>query len=83
MANSPLGAIEAHPAATPSPKLRAALEYLGDKLVTHPASRFKPTQHTLLDTWLASRRRPLAQSSRDYRGWLTTADLPRIAANAR
>jgi hypothetical protein len=37
-------------------KLRAALDYLGDKLATHRASRFKPTKHTLLDHWLAARR---------------------------
>jgi len=82
MDNSPLGATEHHPAAVPGPKLRAALEYLGDKLVTHPASRFKP-QHTLLDTWLASRRRSPAQTNSHYRGWLTRANLPRMAANDR
>jgi hypothetical protein len=37
-------------------KLRAALNYLGDRLATHRASRFKPAKHTLLDHWLAARR---------------------------
>jgi hypothetical protein len=37
-------------------KLRAALEYLGDRLTTHRASRFKPGRHFLLDEWLAARR---------------------------
>lgn len=83
MTNVSARATEPHAAAKPSPKLRAALEYLGDKLVTHPASRFKPTQHTLLDTWLAARRGSSAQPSRDYRSWLTTADLPRMAATDR
>jgi hypothetical protein len=36
-------------------KLRAALDYLGDKLATHHASRFKPAKRTLLDHWLAAR----------------------------
>jgi hypothetical protein len=83
MDNSPLAATETRPAAKPSPKLRAALEYLGDRLVTHPASRFKPRTDTLLDTWLASRRRSLARPRRDCRSWLTTADLLRVAANDR
>lgn len=39
-----------------SPKLRAALDYLGDKLVTHRASRFRPTTNSVLDEWLAGRR---------------------------
>ena len=39
-----------------SPKLRAALEYLGDRLSTHRDSRFKPRRLFLLDEWLASRR---------------------------
>ena len=37
-------------------KLRAALEYLGDRLSTHPASRYKPPGRPLLEEWLASRR---------------------------
>ena len=36
-------------------KLRAALDYLGDKLATHRASKFKPARRTLLDEWLAAR----------------------------
>ena len=83
MDNSSLDAVEAHPAAKSSAKLRAALEYLGDRLVTHPASRFKPSQLTLLDAWLAARRGALKQPSRGYRIWLTKADLPRMAANER
>jgi len=39
-----------------SAKLRAALDYLGDKLSTHPASRFTPPKSPLLDEWLATRR---------------------------
>ena len=39
-----------------SKKLRAARAALGDKLCTHPASRFKPTKWTLLDEWLTMRR---------------------------
>jgi hypothetical protein len=42
--------------ATMTAKLRAALDYLGDRLVTHRASRFKPAAHSLLDEWLATRR---------------------------
>ena len=80
MDNSPLGATEHHPAAVPGPKLRAALEYLGDKLVTHPASRFKPTKHSLLDEWLATRRRFLTRPSGNYRSWLTKSDLARLAS---
>ena len=36
-------------------KLRAALDYLGDRLATHHASSFKPAKHSLLDQWLAAR----------------------------
>jgi hypothetical protein len=39
-----------------SKKLRAARATLGDKLCTHPASRFKPAKLTLLDEWLVMRR---------------------------
>jgi hypothetical protein len=42
-----------------SEKLRAAREYLGDRLSTHPASRFKPAKRSLLDEWIAARRRPV------------------------
>jgi len=41
------------------PKLRAALEYLGDRLTTHPASRFKPATRSLLDEWRLARRATL------------------------
>ena len=37
-------------------KLRAALDYLGDKLVTHRASRFRPANRSVLDEWVATRR---------------------------
>src|SRR5262249_10034251 len=47
---------ELSPAVNISPKLRAALDYLGDKLVTHRASRFTPATNFLLDEWLAGRR---------------------------
>ena len=43
-------------------KLRAALEYLGDKLCTHPASRYKPSRRSLLDEWRAARRLELEQA---------------------
>jgi len=39
-----------------SKKLQAARALLGDRLCTHPESRFKPTKWTLLDEWLAMRR---------------------------
>jgi hypothetical protein len=39
-----------------SKKLQAARATLGDKLCTHPASRFKPAKLTLLDEWLLMRR---------------------------
>ena len=42
-----------------SAKLRAALEYLGDRLTTHPASRFKPATRSLLDEWRLARRATL------------------------
>ena len=42
-------------------KLRAARAALGDKLCTHPASRFKPTGWTLLDEWVAVRRATAAR----------------------
>ena len=43
------------PMAPMNAKLRAALEYLGDRLATHHASRFKPAKRALLDEWLAVR----------------------------
>ena len=47
--------------ATLSKKLLAARAALGDKLCTHPASRFKPTRWTLLDEWVAVRRATAAR----------------------
>ena len=41
-----------------SAKLHAALDYLGDKLATHRASRFKPAKQYLLREWLSARRMP-------------------------
>ena len=43
------------PPSITSTKLRAAFEYLGDKLVTHRDSRFKPVSRFLLDDWRATR----------------------------
>lgn len=43
------------PMAPMNAKLHAALEYLGDRLATHHASRFKPARRALLDEWLAVR----------------------------
>ena len=61
---------ETEPHSTPmSPKLRAALDYLGDKLATHRASRFKPAKHYLLDEWLVKRR--------------ATASLPGVGTGVR
>ena len=42
-----------------SSKLRAALEYLGEHLCTHRASRFKPRANFVLDEWRARRRGPV------------------------
>jgi hypothetical protein len=44
-------------------KLRAARAALGDKLCTHPTSRFKPTRWTLLDEWVAVRRATAASGA--------------------
>ena len=60
------------------PKLRAALEYLGDRLSTHPASRFKPATRSLLDEWLAARR-PRGKASVTlalgaYRSWASSTE---------
>jgi len=62
-----------------NPKLRAALEYLGDRLSTHPASRFKPPARPLLDEWLAARR-PRAEGSvtlalGTYRSWASWSEM--------
>jgi hypothetical protein len=45
-----------YPSAALSKKLRAARASLGDKLCTHPESRFKPTKLSVLDEWLVMRR---------------------------
>lgn len=64
------------PAAELSPKLRAALAYLGDRLSTHPASRFRPRTRPLLEVWLATRRpRPNRYASvvlGGYRNWINS-----------
>lgn len=52
----PISGTQTHETVTMSPKLRAALDYLGDKLSTHRASRFKPAGQFLLDEWLTARR---------------------------
>jgi len=66
-------------AARPNPKLRAALEYLGNRLTTHPASQFKPAKRPLLEEWLAARRGSLqgsyVRASGGYRTWLTKTAL--------
>jgi hypothetical protein len=62
-----------HPQAA-SDKLRAALEYLGDRLSTHRASRFKPAKSSVLDEWLAARRRQAeARSTRTWRSEVLSA----------
>jgi len=65
------------------PKLRAALEYLGDRLTTHPASRFKPATRSLLDEWRLARRAMLervpVRVNGGYRSWMTAAELKRIS----
>ena len=38
-----------------SAKLREALDYLGDRLATHPNSRFKPARQYVLDGWRSAR----------------------------
>ena len=70
--------IKADAAAKLNPKLRAAFEYLGDKLSTHPTSRFKPPTRPVLDEWLATRR-PRAKGSvilalGAYRSWATSTE---------
>jgi len=62
-----------HPPAA-NDKLRAALEYLGDRLSTHRASRFKPGKSSLLDEWLAARRRQAeARPTTTWRSEILTA----------
>ena len=69
---------ESAPAVRLNLKLRAALDYLGDRLSTHPTSRFQPPSRPLLDQWLATRRpRPkgsvrLAVGS--YRSWVSSSE---------
>jgi hypothetical protein len=41
---------------TSNAKLRAALNYLGNRLTTHRTSQFRPRTHFLLDEWIAARR---------------------------
>jgi hypothetical protein len=68
---------ESMPGAKLDPKLRAALEYLGDRLTTHAASRFKPLARPLLDEWLATRRsRPrgsMTLALGAYRSWASSS----------
>jgi len=70
---------DVQPAIGLSPKLRAALDYLGDKLCTHPASRFKPAKSSLLDQWLALRHGTLSgcvsRPKTGYRSWVTNVEL--------
>ena len=67
-----------------SPKLRAALEYLGDRLTTHPASRFKPATLSLLDEWRLARRATLecvpVRVDGGYCSWMTTAEFRRLSS---
>lgn len=62
-------------------KLQAALEYLGDWLVTHPTSRFKLANRPLLDRWREHRRGRREAASLylvgGYRSW-TVGELPRL-----
>ena len=63
-------------------KLRAALDYLGDWLVTHPASRFKPSERPLLEEWRSDRRGRRKVASihllGGYRSWVTEKHLMRL-----
>jgi hypothetical protein len=63
-------------------KLQAALDYLGDWLATHAASRFRPSSRPLLDRWLEHRRGRRDNTSiylvGGYRSWLTETELPRL-----
>ena len=74
-----------HPQAA-NDKLRAALEYLGDRLSTHRASRFKPAKSSVLDDWLAARRRQRQAEARSTRTWrseiLTARHATRAASQA-
>ena len=70
------------PAVKQARKLQAALDYLDDWLVTHPASRFRPSSRPLLDRWLEHRRGRRDGTSiylvGGYRSWLTETELPRL-----
>ena len=70
------------PAVKQAHKLQAALDYLGDWLVTHAASRFKPSSRPLLDRWREHRRGRREGTSLylvgGYRSWLTETELPRL-----
>lgn len=55
-------------------KLRVALDYLGDRLATHHASKFKPAKYSLLDQWLAARR--LGHEANVSRPGATVGRLP-------
>jgi len=62
-----------------SPKLRAALDYLGDRLCTHPVSRFTPLQRPLLEEWLATRR---AAQGAGHCAAASTVEVGRVAVSA-
>jgi hypothetical protein len=47
-----------------SAKLRAALDYLGDRLATHRASRYKPAKRYVLDEWMSAREATRRSPSR-------------------
>ncbi|HWZ71971.1 MAG TPA: hypothetical protein VN326_10925 [Casimicrobiaceae bacterium] len=70
------------PAVKQAHKLEAALDYLGDRLVTHAASRFKPSSRPLLDRWREHRRGRRDGTSiylvGGFRSWLTETELPRL-----
>jgi len=70
------------PADKQARKLQAALDYLGDWLVTHPASRFKPSKRPLLGEWLSRRVGRREGTSiylvGGYRSWLTETELPQL-----
>ena len=54
--SGPTSRLTISPEACNECQLRAALDYLGDNLATHHASRYKPAKHRVLDRWLAARR---------------------------
>ena len=70
------------PAVKQAHKLQAALDYLGDWLATHPASRFEPSSRPLLDRWLEHRHGRRDGTSiylvGGYRSWLTETELPQL-----